>query len=37
MNVGKPIDVPSLSAEEKKKLPKHVEDIVRELLAEITD
>ena len=37
VNVGKPIDVPSLSAEEKKKLPKHVEDIVRELLAEITD
>lgn len=37
VNIGKPIDVPSLTAEEKKKLPQNVEDIVRELLAEITE
>ncbi|MEG0386799.1 MAG: lysophospholipid acyltransferase family protein [Niameybacter sp.] len=37
VNVGKPIDVAALTAEEKKKLPQHVEDIVRALLAEITE
>lgn len=37
VNVGKPIDVASLSAEDKKKLPTYVEDQVRALLAEITD
>lgn len=37
VNVGKPIDVASLSAEEKKRLPQDVEDTVRALLEEITE
>lgn len=37
VNVGKPIDVAALSAEEKKKLPQTVESTVRALLEEITD
>lgn len=37
VNIGKPVDVASLTLEEKKKLPQTVENIVRRLLAEITD
>lgn len=37
VNIGKPVDVASLTPEEKKKLPQTVENTVRRLLAEITD
>lgn len=37
VNIGKPIDVQSLTPEEKKKLPQQVEGIVRELLREVTE
>lgn len=37
INIGRPIDVASLSKEQQKNLPKQVEEQVRQLLLEITD